>query len=165
WSGAKKVVEVGTLFGYSTLWMARGLGEEGHIITLEKDPERHEAAKNHFKAIPEEKKVSFLCGDAENLLKEISSQGPFDFVFIDANKGAYLKYLDWAEENVQPGGFIVGDNTFLFGGVYSDQKNKRWGKAQVQAMKDFNHRLSDTTKYQSCLIPTLEGMTVARLKK
>lgn len=76
-------------------------------------------------------------------------------------KLAYSKYLDWAEQHVRPGGLIVGDNTFLWGGVY-DEPSEDIGQKSIQAMKEFNQRLADPAKYNSTLIPTVEGLTVAQ---
>jgi caffeoyl-CoA O-methyltransferase len=81
-------------------------------------------------------------------------------VFIDANKSAYLEYLDWAINNTTRGGLIVGDNTFLFGGVYGESRNERSSQNQIKVMKEFNRRLADQTIFESCLIPTSEGLTV-----
>lgn len=163
WSGAKSVVEFGLLFGYSCLWMARALPEDGGVIySLEKDPTMLDLASQHLKATEIWPRCHLIGGDAEETMNTLDSKGPFDLVFIDANKGAYLKYLEWAEKNVRKGGFIVGDNTFLFGHVYGAPHEERWGQKQVDGMREFNARLSDPKKYQSTLIPTDEGLTVAQ---
>lgn len=161
WTGAQKIVEIGTLYGYSTLWMARGLSESGRIISLEKSSEHAELAKESLSETEVSSKVEIIVGDAEENLNSLHDQGPFDFVFIDANKGSYPLYLDWAEKNVKSGGLIVGDNTFLFGGVYGGETSDKWGEKQIQGMKNFNSQLANADKFQSCMIPTLEGMTIA----
>ncbi len=162
WSEAKSVVEFGLLFGYSCLWMARALPEDGIIHSLEKDPKMIELATGHLRETEVWSKCHLLEGDAEETMNTLNEQGPFDFVFIDANKGSYLKYLEWAEKNVRKGGFIVGDNTFLFGHVYGVPNEERWGQKQIDGMREFNARLADPSRYQSTLIPTAEGLTVAQ---
>lgn len=161
-TGAQKIVEVGTLFGYSALAMTKALPEDGQLWTLEKNEKNYAIATEQFKKFPSAShKIKALQGDATSLLKEIQNQGPFDLIFIDADKAAYPKYLDWAEANIRKGGYIVGDNTFLWGGVW-DEPFEQVSPAQVAGMKEFNLRLSDLKKYNSTIIPTVEGMTVAQ---
>lgn len=162
-SGARKIVEVGTLFGYSALAMAKVLPEDGVLWALEKNPENFAISRGHFEKFAESggSKIRLLNGDAGELLASLEGEGPFDLVFIDADKANYSKYLTWAEKNVRSGGYIVGDNTFLWGGVW-DEPAREMSAAWMAAMKEFNLRLSDPTKYNSTLIPTAEGMTVAQ---
>ncbi|HMN68706.1 MAG TPA: O-methyltransferase [Bdellovibrionales bacterium] len=163
-SGVKKIVEVGTLFGYSALAMAKALPADGVLYTLEKNPANFDIARNMFTKHKDGRKIRPLCGDGADLLATIGKEGPFDLVFIDADKGGYAKYLDWAEENVRAGGFIVGDNTFLWGGVWDEPTDRDAGPRQIAAMKEFNRRLADSERYNSTLIPTKEGMTFAQKK-
>jgi predicted O-methyltransferase YrrM len=98
------------------------------------------------------------------VLNELAASAPYDMVFIDADKPGYPEYLDWAEEYVRKGGLIVGDNTLLFGHVWSESAPQGAGapsRTAWNAMREFNRRLADPAKYHSVLIPTEEGMTVA----
>lgn len=158
----KKVVEVGTLFGYSAIAMAKALPQDGHLITLEKNPTNFEVAQRLIQTSSVATKIESLCGDAEALLQSIESQGPFDLVFIDANKAGYVKYLDWAEKNVRKGGLIIGDNTFLFGALWGVSDDREAGPNQIKVMTEFNQRLSNSVQYNSIIIPTSEGMTIAQ---
>lgn len=160
--GVKKIVEVGTLFGYSTLCMAEALPADGKIVTLEKSPEHHAGAREMFKKMPAGAKIEALCGDAVEILPALEKSGPFDMVFIDADKGGYVKYLDWAEKNVRKGGLIVGDNTFLFGALWGQSEDRDIGPKQIQIMTEFNSRLADRARYNSLIMPTHQGMTVAQ---
>ncbi len=161
--GVKKIVEFGTLFGYSALAMAQALPADGRLYTLEKEPKHHAWAKETLRASPVAgDKIIALCGDANELAASLVERGPFDMVFIDANKTGYLDYLDWAEQNVRPGGLIVGDNTFLWGALWGEPQRDNIGAEQVRVMTEFNARLADPTRYNSILIPTVEGMTVAQ---
>lgn len=158
----KRVVEIGTLYGYSALCMAKALPDDGKLITLEKSEDNWRQASEFFAASSVSGRITSLCGTAADLLSGLEGEGPFDLVFIDADKGGYARYLDWAEKNVRKGGWIVGDNTFLWGGVWDEPQNERTGDGQIRAMKEFNLRLSDPVRYNSTLIPTTEGLTVAQ---
>lgn len=158
----KTAVEIGTLYGYSAIWMARALPDDGRLYCVEKSEENFKKAADLIGASEVADKISLIQGDAAEVLEDLAGKGPFDLVFIDANKGGYGKYLDWAEDNVRQGGLIVGDNTFLFGHVYGEGKtDSKMGPNPIQTMREFNLRLAQSDKYTSCLIPTDEGMTVA----
>ncbi len=158
--GLKKILELGTLVGHSALALAHFAGEDAEIITLEKNPKMHALAKANTSGVPN---IQVLCGDAKELLPTLESTGPFDLVFIDANKSAYCEYLDWAERHVRPGGLIVGDNTFLGGAVWDDSEAcRKFNAKQIQVMREFNRRLANKTKYNSMLVPTVEGLTIAQ---
>lgn len=158
----KTVVEIGTLFGFSALAMAKAVPEDGRVYTLDNNKTNWEIAQKGFEASPAGTKVVSLCGDGPQLLKQIENEGPFDMCFIDANKGGYTGYLDWAEKNIRKGGLIIGDNTFLWGGVYDQPRDRDAGPNQIRVMKEFNLRLADQSRYNSILIPTTEGMTVGQ---
>ena len=158
----KKFVEIGTLTGYSALWIAKGM-QQGELFTLEKEEAHAKCAQLIFDEFKSDVKISLKLGSAEESLREIQSQGPFDGVFIDGNKSAYVSYLDWAEKNLKIGGLIIADNVFLGGAVFGEE-NPRFSDKQVRIMQEFNHRLSNTDRYESCLVPTSEGLFVARLK-
>jgi predicted O-methyltransferase YrrM len=159
--GVRKVVEFGTFLGYSALAMAKALPSDGLVVTVEKDPKHHAWAAETFKASPDGRKVVSLSGDAHDLMAEIKGRGPYDLAFVDADKSGYLDYLNWCEKNVRRGGLIVGDNTFLWGALW-DQSQYEVPDVEIQAMREFNRRLSDPTRYNSILIPSREGMTVAQ---
>ena len=159
-AGVKTVVEIGTLAGYSTQWIAEALPEDGYIYSFEKDKKRAEMAKENL----HHPKITLITGDAISMLPTISSRAPFDMVFIDADKLHYLDYLDWAEKNIRKGGLIIGDNTLLFDAVWRQTLPDRVRQTALQAMRTFNERLADPAKYTSILLPTQEGLTVA-LKK
>lgn len=158
----KKVVEIGGLYGYSALAMGLSLPKEGKIYCLEKEEQRASKIKAHLKDSSLQCEFEVIAGDALEGLKKIENEGPFDMVFIDANKGAYCDYLDWAEEHTKSGSLIIGDNTFLFGSLWGESRGSKVSQKQIEVMDYFNKRLSDESKYMSIMIPTLEGMTVAK---
>jgi predicted O-methyltransferase YrrM len=159
--GIRRIVEIGGLYGYSVLCMAKALPSDGEIVSLEKDPKRCAVAVANARASAVAEKIDIRCGDALELLAHINR--PVDMVFIDADKAGYVKYLDWAEKNVRRGGLIVGDNTFLFGALWGDTRGghgiEPW---TIPIMDEFNRRLANPALYNSILIPTAEGMTIAQ---
>ncbi|MCO5114193.1 MAG: O-methyltransferase [Bdellovibrionaceae bacterium] len=161
--GAQKVVEIGTLLGFSTTWLLEAVGPKGKVWSFEKMSEHHRIAQELLKTEVEQNRLSLHLGDAIEELPKIESEGPFDMVFIDANKAAYLDYFNWAHRNLRSGGLIVADNTFLFGMVYQDETPPNHAKA-VAVMREFNQNLGEHPEYDAILIPTSEGMTIARKK-
>lgn len=159
--GVRRVVEVGTLGAYSTLWMARALPEEGHIYTIERDAARCAMAQEHIIESEVKDKVSILHGDAAHVLESLTAKAPFDMIFIDADKPSYPRYLDWAEQHIRCGGLIVGDNTLLFDTVAEAVAPQGVAPTTWAAMRSFNARLSDPSQYFSAMLPTKEGMTIA----
>ena len=163
----KTIVEIGTLAGYSTTWMARALPDDGHIYTMERDQKRADMARMTFKEADIDHKVSLHQGLALDELKKIEDKGPFDMIFIDADKHNYLNYLDWAIANVCDGGLVIGDNTFLFESVYlgieeasKHVPNKLRPTTCIQ-MREFNQKLADHPDFTAIMLSTKEGMTVA----
>ena len=159
--GARNVVEVGGLTGYSAIWMARALPEDGRLFSLELDATHAEIARDTFEKAGLGQKIKVVQGDAVQMLAQIEKHGPFDAIFIDANKAAYPDYLAWAEKHLRIGGLVMGDNTFLFGQVWKDSPDEGVSWTMLKAMKDFNARLADPVLYDSILVPTVEGLTIA----
>jgi predicted O-methyltransferase YrrM len=118
-SGARKALEIGTLGGYSTIWLARALPDDGRIITLELNPRNAEVARRNVARAGLESKVEIRTGAALATLPKIEAEGlgPFDFVFIDADKANNAAYLEWALRLSRPGTAIVVDNVVREGGV------------------------------------------------
>lgn len=157
----KTVVEIGTLAGYSAIWIARALPPDGRIYTIEKNPEHALMARHFFDQSEVKGRITLLEGDAHAQLKSLSAQAPFDMVFIDADKESYNDYLDWAEKNVRTGGLIVADNTLLFDTVALDVPPADMPRATWEGMRRFNGRLADPKKYLGVMVPTDDGLTVA----
>ena len=155
----KKVVEIGTLYGYSSLMMARALPKTGVVLTLDNNKERHKKAKHLVNLDPDGKKIQFITGPALKSLKQLENKGPFDMVFIDADKAGYLGYLKWAYKNLKKGGLVAGDNTFLFGALYGKAQEKSSKKA-LKVMQGFNKEIVSSGLYIPALIPTEEGLTL-----
>jgi predicted O-methyltransferase YrrM len=114
-SGAKSILEIGTLGGYSTIWLARALGEGGRLVTLEADPKHAEVARANLDNAGFAKVVEVKLGRAIDTLPSV--EGPFDFVFIDADKPSNADYFEWALRLTHPGSVIVVDNVVRRGRV------------------------------------------------
>ena len=159
-SKAKKVVEIGTLYAYSTFHIAKALPAGGRIWTVDHNSQRHKNSQKILKNSPIAKKIIWKCGPALEQLKLLEPLAPFDMIFIDADKQAYLKYLNWAEKHLKKEGLLAADNTFLFGAVYGQAKRKSKTET-IKIMQKFNKRLSNSKLWKGALIPTEEGMTVS----
>lgn len=123
--GARNILEIGTLGGYSTIWMARALPEGGRIITLEADPKHAEVARKNFARSGVENKVELRLGKALDTLPEVAAdgRGPFDMFFIDANKSNMPEYFEWSLKLARAGSVIIADNVVREGAVL-DAKSK-----------------------------------------
>lgn len=161
---ARTVVEIGTLGGYSAIWMARALPEKGHLHTVEHEPAHAELARQFIHQAGLSDRTTVWEGDARSVLKRIAETVPqVDAVFIDADKISYPAYLDWAEAHLKPGGLLIADNTLLFGTVYQDNlpEASHVRPSTWNAMRDFNARLADGKHFDALMLPTTEGLSVA----
>ena len=156
----KTIVEIGGLYGYSSLMMARALPADGQIFSLDKDQSRQAKARILLNKDPAGRKIHLINGPAMESLITLEKQGPFDMVFIDADKPAYMSYLNWSYKNLKTGGLLAADNTFLFGAVYEEPERENVSSLAVKVMKEFNKEIALSGKYISTLIPTTEGLTV-----
>ena len=116
-SGARRVLEIGTLGAYSTIWMARGLPDDGFIVTIEAEPRIAEIARANLARAGVASKVEVRLGRAADVLPTLDGVEPFDLVFIDADKESNTIYLDWAARLGRPGTVVVVDNTVRGGEV------------------------------------------------
>lgn len=117
--GARAILEIGTLGGYSTIWLARALPPGGRLVTLETNPKHAEVARANIARAGVADKVEVRVGPALDTLPEVEAEGrgPFDLVFIDADKPSYVAYLGWAMRLTRPGSLIIADNIIRDGRV------------------------------------------------
>jgi caffeoyl-CoA O-methyltransferase len=155
----RRAVEIGTLAGYSGVSIARGMGPEGILHTIEIDPRHAEVAADTFQRAGVACQVCQWLGPALEVLPKLSEKGPFDLCFIDAEKGEYPAYLDWAAANLRPGGVVVADNAFLFGEVPRALHGSAPG--EVRAMDSFHRRLASSGEFRATVLPTGEGLALA----
>ena len=115
--GARRVLEIGTLGGYSTIWLARALPAGGRLVTLEVDARYADVAHANFARAGVEALIDLRVGRALDLLPALAAEPPFDLFFIDADKASNLEYFEWALELSRPGSLIVVDNVVRGGRV------------------------------------------------
>ena len=163
--GARRILEVGTLGGYSAIHFGRALPEDGTLISLEIDERHAEVARKNVERAGLSSKVEIRVGDARELLARITenAEGPFDVVFIDADKEGYPEYLGWALKLTRPGSLILGDNT-IRGGSILDPRD-----GSAQATSEFNERIAGDPRLSAILLPILreriDGLTIARVRE
>jgi predicted O-methyltransferase YrrM len=155
---AKRVLEIGSLNGYSTIWMARELPKNGKLITLELEPEHAKAAKENFKKAGLSKRIKLMEGNALETLKKLKKK-KFDFCFIDADKVSYPKYFDAVIKMMNKGGMITADNTLRDGEVVSKTPDE-----SVLGVLKFNEKMANHPKLTSLLIPISDGLTIGLVK-
>ncbi len=160
-TGAKKIVELGTLAGYSTVCLARALPKDGKIWTFEYVPRHAECARESFRKSGFENQIEIIIGSALESLPKINHLGPFDLVFIDADKINYANYLDWAAENLRVGGVILADNTFAWDMITQKDFESDNEMVDVQALQKFNDKIANSPRFRTTMLPTGEGLTLA----
>ncbi|SBO18448.1 O-methyltransferase [Carnobacterium divergens] len=165
---AKRILEIGTLGGYSSLWFARGLEEDGEIITLEYNEKHAEVAKENLTLAGVSDKITILVGAATDSLERlVQDQTPaFDLIFIDADKENNPAYLDYALQLATEGTIIIGDNVVRDGAVL-DSTSK---DGRVQGVRSFIEDLADNTALSSTALETVgvkgyDGFTISIVEK
>jgi caffeoyl-CoA O-methyltransferase len=146
-----RAVEIGTLVGYSALHIARALPPDGHLWSIEHEPRHAALARANLAAAGLGAKVSVLEGAGVDVLPTLEAHGPFDAVFIDADKAGYPHYGRWAMANLRPGGIVLGDNAYLFGELLAATDRGR-------AMRDFHQLVAASC--DSVCIPTPDGLVL-----
>jgi predicted O-methyltransferase YrrM len=151
--GARKILELGTLGGYSTIWLARALPPEGRLISLEIDPKRAEIARANIARAELANAVEIRVGPAADSLHKllIEGRGPFDLIFIDADKQGYAEYLQWSLKLSRPGTLIVADNVVRKGAVTDPGS----ADENVQGIRKFNEALTAEKGVTTTVIQTV----------
>ncbi|MBW7476163.1 O-methyltransferase [Paenibacillus oenotherae] len=160
-SGAKHVLEIGALGGYSGICLMRGLPEDGRLTSLEIKAQFADVAWTNLKAAGYGERVDYIIGDAKASLSILADKGrKFDFFFIDADKENYPVYLEWAIQLANPGAVIIGDNALLHGRTIDPAKNG----PSVLAMRRFNELMLRDERLTGTLLPAYDGLTIATVK-
>jgi caffeoyl-CoA O-methyltransferase len=150
---ARRVLELGTFTGYSALVMAEGLPDDGELITCDIDPEVTDIAKRYWSRSPHGGKIELRLGPALETLKTI--EGPFDLVFIDADKENYINYWELCLPKTRSGGLLVVDNV-LWGGEVLDPKDET-----DKAIAEFNRHVYKDKRVEVVMLPVRDGLTLA----
>ncbi len=157
-AGARLGVEIGTLGGYSGVCLLRGMGEEGFLHTFELERRHAEVARASFERAGVAARVRIHLGPAADKLREIEREGPFDLVFVDADKTGYPAYLAWAESHLKIGGILLADNTFGFGHVHEERPAGESREAMA-GLRAFSERLARGGRFRATMLPTAEGLS------
>lgn len=157
-SGAKRVLEIGTFTGYATICMARGLGKEGEIVSLDINKELETMVRGFFSRSGLSAKIDYRIGNALELLPAFKQ--PFDFVFIDADKRNYVNYYDLVVQDMAPGGLILADN-ILWSGKVLAQNRKKLDK-DTAAILAFNEKVQADPRVENIVLPIRDGIMLAR---
>jgi caffeoyl-CoA O-methyltransferase len=155
---AKTVFELGSAIGYSTIWWAQAVGEEGRVIYTDGDPKNAERARKYFDRAGVSKQITLHTGDALEVLSEQTQQ--FDIIFNDVDKEDYPRVLRLVSPHLRKGGLFITDNVLWSGRVA--EKNPK--AASTKAILEFNRRLYQSEDFFTTLLPIRDGLAVA-LKK
>lgn len=151
--GAKRILELGTLGGYSAIWLARALPSDGRLVTVEVDARHADVARRNFESAGVSHLIDLEVGAALEVLSQLEArrQTPFDFVFIDADKIRYPQYLDWSLKLTRPGGLIVADNVVRDGAVIDATSED----PAVRGVRRFMERLEANRHVAATVIQTV----------
>jgi predicted O-methyltransferase YrrM len=162
-AGARRILEVGTLGGYSTIHLARALPEGGSLISLELHERYAEVARENIAEAGLGDRVEMRVGDARKLLADMAEDGwgPFDLTFIDADKVSYPEYLEWALQLSRPGSLILADNVIRGGSVLDPEDES------ARAIREFNESLARDPRLSAHILPLIrervDGLALARV--
>lgn len=161
-SGAKNILEIGALGGYSGICLMRGAGSGSQLTSLELEQKHVDVAYQNMKHAGFEQRVKYMIGDAKHSLQSlIKNDETFDFFFIDADKGNYVNYLEWCIQLANPGAIITADNTLRKGTVYDATVTDK----DTDAIRQYNQIAAEHPQLESLLIPSGDGLTVSVVQK
>jgi len=159
-SGARRILEIGTAIGYSTLWLATALPADGALITMEYDAGRAARARDHFAAAGYADRISVIAGDATRFLHKVG--GPFDLIFQDSDKKLYEPMLDRLVELLRPGGLLIADNILWNGEVIPGfVANRKYSEEDTAAIVSFSRRLSTDPRLYTSFLQVGDGVSVS----
>lgn len=153
---ARKILEIGSLAGYSGIWLARALQPGGQMITLEVSPKHAEVVRNSFAAAGVGDRTEVRVGRALDLLPQLTGEAPFDLIFIDADKAPYPQYLEWALKLARPGSIIVADNCIRQGRALLPSEGM---DADTAGLVEYNKRVVEDPGLVSLALAIDDGNT------
>ena len=158
-SNIKKILEIGTFTGLSSLTMSLSLPSDGKLVTLDKNAERSKIASNFFNKAKQEKKIKTIIGPALESISNLKKQDQkFDLVFIDADKENYKNYYNQSLDLIEKNGLIVVDNVLWHGEVVDTKKHDKL----TTIIKEFNTYVNTDKRTENLIIPVGDGLTVCR---
>ena len=153
--GPKKILEVGTYTGYATLCMAEGLTTGGSIDTVDHNEELTDMQRRYFDQSPYGSQIIQHLGEAKDILKSLT--GPYDLVFLDADKENYPRYFDLIIDKLEMGGVILSDNVLWSGKVLEKAADEA-----TSALQEYNHKINTDVRVESVVLPIRDGLTITR---
>ncbi len=157
----QNVLEIGTYSGYSALCLAEGLPEGGMLHTFEINDEQEDFTRPWLEGSPWADKITFHIGDALELVPSMNLQ--FDLAFVDGDKRRYIDYYEMVLEHLNPGGYIIADNTLWDGHVL--ETDTHYTDRQTLGIKAFNELVAQDTRVEKVILPLRDGLTIIRKKK
>jgi len=154
-SGAKRIFEMGSAIGYSTLWFARAAGPDAEIYYTDGDPANAARARGYFERAGVDSRIRILTGDAVKLIDQVP--GEFDLVFIDVDKPQYPAAMEKAVARLRPGGLLLADNVLWSGKVAGAAKD-----VSIRAIQKFNKLIYSSAELFSAIVPLRDGLAVCR---
>ncbi|MCK6616689.1 MAG: O-methyltransferase [Cyclobacteriaceae bacterium] len=151
----KAILEVGTYTGYSAICLAEGLREGGTLVTIDNNEELEERVRSYFRQAGLEQIIDYRIGNALEIIPTLA--GPFDLVFIDADKENYIRYYDLVVNIVPLGGYILADNVLWSGKVLDTKPDK-----DTKAIQDFNRKIQNDERVENVLLPVRDGIMIVR---
>lgn len=153
--GPKKILEVGTYTGYATLCMAEGLTTGGSIDTIDHNEELADMQRRYFDQSPYGSQIVQHLGEAKDILKTLA--GPYDLVFLDADKENYPHYFDLIIDKLETGGVILSDNVLWSGKVLEKATDEA-----TSALQEYNHKINTDVRVETVVLPIRDGLTITR---
>jgi len=153
------ILEIGTFTGYSAICLAQGLRPGGKLVTIDCNPEMEDFAKPYFGEAGLADKIEMLVGDATGIIQSLA--GPFDMVFIDADKESYVSYFEMIFPKVKPGGYILADNTLWYGRVIRPGAD---ADRETAGIVRFNQFVQQHSGIEHMLLPLRDGIMIVRKK-
>lgn len=154
----KRILEIGTYTGYSAICLAEGLQDGGILITIDKNEELESLMRKYWKEAGVKSKISLRLGDAREIIAEL--EGPFDLVFIDADKKNYALYYDLVIGKIARGGVILADNVLWSGKIVDEEAKDQ----DTEALRMFNRKLANDPRVETVLLPVRDGIMMARMR-
>ena len=160
-TGARKILEIGCLGGYSGAWMARALPADGRLISLELEEKHAAFTRRQWAALGLAGKTEVRVGPALESLPGLANEAPFDLIFIDADKNNYPIYLEWALRYSRPGTVILGDNVSMGGRLVDPDRQENGG---IRGMRRFAEQMAADPRLVSTVVPYADGIAMGVVK-
>jgi len=155
-SGARRILEIGTLAGYSAVWMVRALPPQGLLVTIEKSARHAAIARRNFTRAAVSERILLLEGEAQAMLAQAEQYAPFDFVFLDADKEGYPAYYEWALARLPAGGVVAAHNALWGGSVTRPVHGPL-----IDAIREFNRMAAADSRVTAHIYPAGDGTLIA----